>query len=224
LMQQYEFVKSKPNVVLVGSGCLEIDQSGNALRQHNYPLTHQRMLDRLERLESFPHSSAFFNTKCVRSIGGYRNRFIRSQDFDLWLRFSSAGEIACQNAPLIKLRKHTGSISHHAGGQTQAIMGMAAAVCHFRRKSGFLDLADSEESDWQQFLFWLEQELVTVGYFADRSHWQKLKQSSDERAWPAFFLQTIQHPLRTAKLLKGKVLSVDLPSILSAKSAEIWPS
>ncbi len=75
---------------------------------------------------------------------------------DLWLRIGEISSIACLQQRVIKLRKHSEMISNINQGKSQFVMGLAAAICHFRRKAGLSDPSQMEEVPWQRFLKWVE--------------------------------------------------------------------
>ena len=47
-------------------------------------------------------------------VGGYREKFCRGQDFDLWIRLSEVGKLANIAEPLIYWRHHDSSIGYTA--------------------------------------------------------------------------------------------------------------
>ena len=61
--------------------------------------------------KTFPHSSVLFKKECFENLGGYRDLFLRSQDRDLWLRFSKKYKIGFLDKPLTMIRKHGNQIS-----------------------------------------------------------------------------------------------------------------
>src|ERR1700722_10627943 len=93
LEEQLRFVRDHPAVVLLGTGFIEIDTKGRALKKHRYPTKHRQLVWQLEHLGGFfPHSSAFYRTDAVRRIGGYNRRISRAEDQWLWLELSRQGE------------------------------------------------------------------------------------------------------------------------------------
>ena len=176
LERQYRFVKQHQHVILLGSGCIETDRAGRKIKRHSYPLDHQALIKRLERLGAFfPHSSAFFCRQPVLDLGGYNTRFLRSQDRDLWLRLGRVGMIGCLREPLIRLRKHEESVTNVDSGRLSGIMGMAATVCHLCRKAGIPDPSQGEPGEWDFFIRWIEERLDEEEYFLNRQSWQSLR-------------------------------------------------
>ena len=88
LARQLELAQSNPSLVFVGSGLVIIDEHGAKLAIHHYPTRHTALLRQLRQMRKFPpHSSAMFRTTAARSIGGYRTRIRRAQDWDLCYDF-----------------------------------------------------------------------------------------------------------------------------------------
>jgi glycosyltransferase involved in cell wall biosynthesis len=177
LEYQFKHVQERPDIVLMGSGCIEIETKGKVLQKHIYPEDHHTLVRHLERFQKFfPHSSALYNRRKALSIGGYHTRFIYAQDRDLWLRLAEIGEITCLPMPLVYLRRHanTTSIKHQP---LQILLSMAATVCHLRRIQGLSDPSYMDESVWKEFLRWLERRLAQEFIFSDEAMWRRTRAS-----------------------------------------------
>jgi len=159
LERQYDYVQKDPGIVLIGSGCITIDQRGREIKCYKYP-------SRSKPFSPFPHSTAFYRTDAVRQLGGYRPRIYRAEDKDLWLRLSSCGKIGCLREPLIKLRKHSESIT--ATDEKCAISSYAAMVSFLLVQEGEPDPVEQSDEAYRMFLRWLEKRMIEDGYF-DRS-------------------------------------------------------
>jgi len=171
LEKQLNYIQKYQNLLLIGSGCVEVDEKGKFIKKHKYPEDHQTLVRNLEKFKKFfPHSSAFFSRKKAIFVGGYRSRFMYAQDRDLWFRLIEVGRIACVPEPLIYLRKHSKSISHEHYSK-QLLLGIAAAVCHIERVQQFPDPSCMEESIWLEFLHWLEHQLEPEILFSDKKMW-----------------------------------------------------
>ncbi len=198
---QLAYVKTNPDVVLLGSGCIEIDAVGRHIKEHRYPSKHASLVRSMEMYRGFPpHSSCLYHTETVRRVDGFNPRFIRSQDLDLWLRLSEVGEIACLRQPLVKVRKHLDSISHHRAGDSQRIMGMAARICHFLRLWGYRDPSSEDGEIWSEFLEWLRRGLEDRGYFDRGKWWQEIR-----RDW--YGTQAVSAARKALKLTRAMILS-----------------
>jgi glycosyltransferase involved in cell wall biosynthesis len=156
LGKQLASARSNPDLVFIGSGLLVINESGNALKTFRYPASHKLLVRNLHTARKFPpHSSAFYRTDVVRSIGGYRTRIRRSQDWDLWLRLSEVGQLAAMAEPLVKIRKHSGQISNDESGRTQIINARIAITSYWIRLHGYSDPVAADDEMFKSFQAWV---------------------------------------------------------------------
>ncbi len=167
LHAQLDFVNRHRDVVLVGSSSIEIDIDGRPLKVQRFPSRHSRLFRNLEHLHRFfAHSAAFYNTGRARNLGGYRPRMFLSEDWDLWLRLGASGRLGCLPEPLVKTRLHPTSICHQ-NRRAQAVMGVAATICHLRRRAGLSDPSRNlSDEKWAEFLAWIEAREEEEGYFS----------------------------------------------------------
>lgn len=170
LEKQLEVVRGDSTLILLGTGCVEIDEHGKAITRHAYPAGHSSLVRHLLRVQRFfPHSSAFFARKAAISVGGYRTRLQRAQDRDLWLRLSSHGRIACLREPLVQIRKHPGQISHDENGRRQMTDCRAGIVSYLMRRWGEPDPVEASDAEWRVFLSWLERRLEEEAVFESQN-------------------------------------------------------
>lgn len=225
---QLNYIEKHPGVCLLGSGCTTIDAIGQVIKDFQYPESHDLLVNQLEnRLAFFPHSSDLIQKEAIVSLNGYSTRFPPAEDYDLWLRLSTYGKLACIDKPLIKLRQHPESLSYKDSGQRQQLRAIAAAICHFRRKAGLSDPSQMNEETWQGFLSWVEKELEQAGFFEKLHKYQSLrtgwynKQNNKIRRIKEFTQQLIHDPL-TRKAMWSRYRGNNLALSLAEKSREIW--
>ena len=174
---QLAYCRERPELVLIGSDAIEMTAAGCEIKSYHYPNKHSDLLKHLQRLMAFPpHSSLMYRAEAVRSIGGFNTRYVPSEDWDLWLRLAENGMTACLNKPLMKIRKHAGSISNHAGGRTQTMHGLAATVCHFLRSRGAADVSLQGNEEWRMFMEWIVARMEEIGFFQLRQQWAALRE------------------------------------------------
>jgi hypothetical protein len=134
---QLAYTKADERLILVGSAMYQINEVGSIERRFHYPIRHEDLTRNLMRLDRFfPHSSAFFRLESFRKAGGYRVKFTRAQDYDLWLRLSRMGRIGCLQAPLVRIRRHDRQISHEEAGRSQITDARMALACHLLKCRG----------------------------------------------------------------------------------------
>ena len=176
LEKQVQLVMANRNIVFVGTGLIEIDEFGREYSTYRYPTAHSRLLKNLHTAQKFPpHSSAFYRRDVAQSISGYRTRFRRSQDRDLWLRLSALGELACLDEPLVRVRTHPGQISNDESGRRQRVDATMAMTSYCLCNTGASDPVDSDDEIFQAFYSWLERELSTEGGGGFQDEKERLK-------------------------------------------------
>ena len=221
-LQRQVMYAEKENLLMLGSGCIEINFSGKQIKEHYYPCCQSKLLKRLELKKAFfPHSSCLYHAGTVKHFGGFNSRFVRSQDVDLWFRLGEAGQIACLQEPLVKLRRHSGGISNHKGGETQFIMGMAARVCHFLRIRKAADPSIQDLADWVQFINWLKDRLHRERSFEINQRWLELRRyyyNRDQGKRIFFDIKLIKSSIWSELTLKAafnRLLGSSLPKSLA---------
>jgi glycosyltransferase involved in cell wall biosynthesis len=148
LALQFEYAQSQTRVVLLGTGMSEVDDLGHPLATYLYPRNHPELLTNLlEKRRFFPHASAFYSLEAFRRVGGYRPRIKRAEDYDLWLRLSEVGLIACLKSPLVRIRKHGSQISHDDGGRRQILDSRVALASYVLRAAGATDPVEETSPD-----------------------------------------------------------------------------
>lgn len=171
LAKQILLAEKNPNLVFIGTGLTIINEKGTKKTIYNYPERHQDLLKQLQIAGKFPpHSSAFYLTKVVRALGGYRPRIKRSQDLDLWLRLSAVGELACIGEPLVQLRQHARQISNEETGKRQLYDARIGMVSYWLRCLGVRDPVDADEKNFYDFKVWLHTRLDAAGFFEYQVH------------------------------------------------------
>lgn len=165
LEEQLDFADKNPGVVLLGSGFVEIDDQGIQIRQHYYPAGHRRLVRRLENLHRFfPHSSAMFRRDIAEQWKFYNSLFQKTQDWDLWLRLSELGQIACLKNSLVRIRRHSHQISKSVSGVSQLTYGTVAIICHFLRQQHHPDPSTSIDSHaWKELISWVDRRIREEG-------------------------------------------------------------
>ncbi|WP_281796914.1 glycosyltransferase family 2 protein [Desulforhabdus amnigena] len=223
LEEQIAFIRKNPEIVLLGTGFLEINDSGSVLKRHSYPAKHDQLLHRLKRsMAFFPHSSAFYRTDLVQRVHGYNPRIKRSEDTDLWLRLSEKGKLGCFKKPLVRIRKHSEQISLDQAGKRQLCDSTAARVCYFLRSSGIPDpSASNEEADWSSFLEWVENRIDQESVCEKRKAWNAARseflQAKNRLTGIIRFSNRLLHSSHTRELLSEKFFGSSLPQRLASE-------
>jgi len=187
LATQLDYAICDETCVVLGSSAVHIDEHGKECGLVTYPVHHKQLCHLMEArcINPIAHSSALIRTAAVRAVGCYRKRIRRSQDYDLWLRLSTFGEIRTIDLPLVRVRKHTGQVSHEGGGLQQIVDARVALASFLLARQGFTDPASAQATDEQFREFWLfVQRRVTQSKFLEfRSFIEDMKTELASRSY-----------------------------------------
>jgi glycosyltransferase involved in cell wall biosynthesis len=113
LEAQVEFLRTHPDVSLVGSNIEFIDPQGCPIGlKPGLILEHEKIdADLLRKGWPIVHPAAMMRRSAVMEIGGYNEAYATNQDHDLFLRLAEHGRLANLPAMLLKYRQHFDSIS-----------------------------------------------------------------------------------------------------------------
>jgi glycosyltransferase involved in cell wall biosynthesis len=172
--KQLDLAGRDKNLVAIGSSLISIDAKGSKINEHRYPTDHDNLVKRLYSMGAFlPHSSMIYRRDVINVLEPFNPRYVRSEDYDLWLRLSVVGKFASIDKPLVKIRRHERGISHSESGRRHIILANAGIICHFLRCQGFPDPSVLlDDVSWQCFVDWTERRLNEEGVFDRRSAWE----------------------------------------------------
>jgi glycosyltransferase involved in cell wall biosynthesis len=164
LERQLSYLRSNPSVILVGSGCIMIDQDGKVLKEYRYPENHESLVRRLESNQAFfAQSSAMMRRSSVMQLHEYR--FSSAEDYDLWLRLCAIGRIACIDDPLIMLRRYVKSNSYRIDQKEYVLTKVISLICYLRKKEGLSDLFMDGNKEWRDFKEWIRNKMELKNVF-----------------------------------------------------------
>lgn len=109
LEKEVNFLEEHPEIFMVGSGRITIDDSGVVQSIYRCPYLDPVSIKKQLPVENmFTHSSVMYRNERYR----YREKIFRSQDYDLYLRMLTDGKnLANIEEPLVKYRLSNSSIS-----------------------------------------------------------------------------------------------------------------
>jgi glycosyltransferase involved in cell wall biosynthesis len=180
LETQYFYAQSKKSLVLIGSGFVKINHEGLQSKIYKYPCEHNQLKELLIKKKFFyPHSSFFIRSESIKKLNGYRERIKRSQDFDLGLRLSEIGEIACIEEPLVRIRKHKNQVSHEDNGLRQLVDSHVAFISYLLRQKKIKDPVSDKSSDdlFEEFYNFVKEDTVLNSFFKFKIFIQEFKYS-----------------------------------------------
>lgn len=141
LQKQIQHFAEHPHDAVCGSNAWTHQQDGRALWTTNLPRTRDALLAAFPRGNPFVHGSVMFRKDAALAVGGYRETFRCSQDYDFFWRLTERHGAANLPEPLYHYRYTSGSIS--AGKATEQLRAHLAirALAAARQRGGVEDPA-----------------------------------------------------------------------------------
>jgi Glycosyl transferase family 2 len=121
------------DLVLCGTNAWTHQQGGRKLWTTHLPRTRGEILKALWRGNPFVHGSTMFRASAARQVGGYRDEFPCSQDYDFFWRLAQHGGAINLAEPLYHYRYTGGSVSVMRA-RDQAAVHTAAQILARRRE------------------------------------------------------------------------------------------
>lgn len=112
LEQQRRMLDDHPEVDVVGSNLLVIDESGTPLGRRIYPASHEDILRQFPRLNPIANPAVMFRRSVVQRFGGWtEGRNATARDYEWYSRLARGGaRFANIQTELVRYRLHRGSI------------------------------------------------------------------------------------------------------------------
>lgn len=111
LRRQVEFLRTHPDVGIVGTHVVTIDGSGAVIGRYTHPADHDGIVALLRRKCALVHPTVMGRREVFLDAGGYKLDIL-CEDYELWCRLASLGvRIANIPEPLLRYRRHGGNAS-----------------------------------------------------------------------------------------------------------------
>ncbi|HAL47865.1 MAG TPA: hypothetical protein DCP37_08935, partial [Dehalococcoidia bacterium] len=137
LERQVRRLDAGKNLAAIGTAAVVIDEAGQAIGR--FPTAHGAIAVRkgLHAMRTTPvHGSMMLRRDTLAAVGGYREAFPVSQDFDLWLRLTERFDIDNLEELLYRWRMSPGSAYGYRRRLQLQYSGVALAFAHERRRYG----------------------------------------------------------------------------------------
>jgi glycosyltransferase involved in cell wall biosynthesis len=113
---QYDFLRISPEVMVVGSQVTYIDQDNKILGKSVYPPGSINNDKRFNNSCLIAHPSVMYRKNAISKVGGYREvakigSTSLCEDFDLWKRIATQGELVNMTDELTFYRQHPAQLS-----------------------------------------------------------------------------------------------------------------
>jgi glycosyltransferase involved in cell wall biosynthesis len=133
--RQVERMTSEPDLLVLGTGYFRIDAEGRRTGTVVPPAEPAEIAQALQRVNAIAHPTVVMRRDAVVAAGGYREAYVRAEDYDLWLRLAEHGKLANLPDPLIEYR--IGHVPLRAGTFARQVLSeIAARAAAGLRRSG----------------------------------------------------------------------------------------
>ncbi len=88
LMLQNKFLDQNKNHGLVASSTIRIDEAGREIQKVSCKIRDLEICSLMVSENPFVHGSVMMRRDILLKVGGYRDHFVTTQDFDLWVRIA----------------------------------------------------------------------------------------------------------------------------------------
>lgn len=121
--RQIAFLDEHPEVVLLGTQIVIIDQHGRLRAIRGEEFGHDELLHAILSGKSgaIMHPTVMMRREALDKAGHYRDEFRHVEDADLFLRLAEVGEIRNLRQPLLNYRHHGNSVCHLHREEQQGI-------------------------------------------------------------------------------------------------------
>lgn len=147
---QYKILEENPHYALATCFVEKIDASGGMLGIEKTPISQQTLKNTLEIYNCITHGSVMVRKDAVLEVGGYRNVFELSQDYDLWLRMIEQFEFSVIPVVLYQYRKNPTGVSSLFKKRQEAFASLARQLANERAFFGKDTLQEHGENAFKQ--------------------------------------------------------------------------
>jgi len=160
--KQVSFMRMNPEIGIVGSDVIEIDEDGRELFYKRMPSTHDEIFKNIIKRCPFNHPSVLIDLAIFRQLGlRYKNNLMNTQDYYLWIDML-ASNVKFGNLNDVLLKFRLGADFHSRRGVKKAFNDLRSRLYAFRH----LDVLTVSNVFHVVFLFLLRLAPVSVKKFA----------------------------------------------------------
>ena len=126
---QYRFLRSHPEVGVLGSAVRLIGGDRKAGLVYRFPEQHEAIVWAMAFLCPLAHPSVMMRRDVVLAAGSYSSWALHAEDYDLWERLSHRTRFANLPEPLLALRRHGASVTVREALQHASTAAAISARC-----------------------------------------------------------------------------------------------
>jgi glycosyltransferase involved in cell wall biosynthesis len=172
LLSQVDFMEKHPDIGLLGGAAEWVNSRANPLWVINFPTEDCEIRSAFSTRFPFSQTAWLMRREAFVAVGGYRNVFTQSEDYDLALRISEQFHCANLNKIAVKYRIHSNQMSLYRRKE-QTMCWLAAKASAVYRRMGRSDLLNAAATITPEVLASLNvsQAELRVRFFSDYRDW-----------------------------------------------------
>ena len=111
LEKQVHFMENNPEVGVLGTGIIVIDEKGRHLKKYRYPSRNSHIRWSLCFYSPIVHPTVMIRRHLLLDCCGYNKKMLHAEDYDLWCRLCHRTKLSNLEEYLLYLRKHERNIT-----------------------------------------------------------------------------------------------------------------
>ncbi len=143
LFEQVRFLQKNPNISVVGSNIVLHQEKGNILWKTNFPLKQKSILAAFSAENPFCHGATCFRKTHANAVGGYREEFNCSQDYDFFWRLCEYSDGANLPEALYHHRRTSTAVSTQRSGVQAKVTLITRNLAKMRSDHGNEDFNEA---------------------------------------------------------------------------------
>jgi hypothetical protein len=163
---QVDFLRSHPEIALVGAATMGHQENGRPLWARVFPATHEEIARTLPLRNCFANGSVCFRRQAMEAIGGYREDLRYALDYDCYWRMTDRYPVANLPETLYHYRFACGSISAKKRREQERCAAITRQLGAMRRNGGTEDMALAI----QRADAWLKEKAVDADTLLEADH------------------------------------------------------
>jgi len=206
--KQSKYLNDNPNVHLVGSSVLTIDDAGNPIGKYSYPSDHKSLRKSLLEVNSpLPASTWMFRKSIIKKTGPYDEFFIKAQDYAFLMRLVDVFTFGSLSDHLVSLRKHTNSVTFNDNSAEQHKFTLTSRALYAKGlfEYNYLVNTDKNADFLKAFNTWFTTQKFHRPYNGARGR-LAARSFYNDRKFGASFISGIQSLIMDPKYISNKIL------------------
>jgi glycosyltransferase involved in cell wall biosynthesis len=139
--RQFEYLRAHPDIALTGTDTQLHRADGQPLWRLRLPRTTAELSQALLKSNPFVHGSTMFRRELALRIGGYREQFPCSQDYDFFWRLTEAGGAANLDEVLYHYRYRGGAVSAQRAADQERVFQAVRILAAARQRGELEDIS-----------------------------------------------------------------------------------